>query len=366
MTEKSALRKEPRTNLFSTVLDAMNDGAMVVDDKMRVVITNRALRETLLLPPLKQGTPLQQLLPEAALHKAFQEVLAGDSARQVELVHRGLQDRIFDVLVAPLPDHEYWGHRALGVFHDVTERKALDRMLRDFIANASHELRTPTAAILGYAETLAEAPPKDPAKFRKFADTLYRHAQRLHKLLEELLDLSRLDAQTYTLHLEPLVVAPLLLDALEVQRQPAQDAGLSVKWTQPPDSLQVLADRGALEVVIGNLVQNAVKYTPAGGRIEVRARVQEVEWVRIEIIDSGIGISASDQLRVFERFYRVDKGRSRRMGGVGLGLSIVKQLVDTLGGRIELASTVGKGSTFAVILPRVKKAKLSASTKTVL
>ena len=346
-------RKDARHNLFSTMLDAMTDGVMVVDDKLRVVVTNRALREVLLLPPGSHGQPLGNVLHEPRLGQAFERVLGGGGPCNVEFEHRGLQNRVLDVLVVPLPDHVDYGHRALGVFRDVTERRELDRMLMDFIANASHELRTPTTAILGYAETLAETPPSDPETLHRFHQTVYRHAQRLSSLLGQLLDLTRLDANTYRMNLEAIDLRTVLQTAVEQQQEMARDAGLSVHLSAPAHLPAVWADRGAIEIVVGNLLQNAIKYTPpAGGRVEVRARVDGTARVRISVIDSGIGISAEDQRRVFERFYRVDRGRSRQMGGVGLGLSLVKTLVDHLGGKLELSSAVGKGSTFSVILPR--------------
>jgi two-component system phosphate regulon sensor histidine kinase PhoR len=346
--------QETKANLFSTVLDAMTDGVMVVDDKLRIVVTNRALRETVLLGPNSHGKPLGGAIAERRLHEAFRAVLDGGAPQSVEVEHRGLQDRLFDVLVVPLPDHEYWGHRALGVFRDVTEVREVERMLRDFIANASHELRTPAAALLGYAETLVDAPPKDPATLHKFHATLHRHAQRMSTLLGQLLDLNRLDAQTWHLNPVALDLGEVLAGVVEQQAEVAEQAGLSVRL-QVTVGLQALADRGALEIVVGNLLQNAIKYTPpGGGRIEVRARVEREGKVRISVIDSGIGIADPDQRRVFERFYRVDKGRSRRMGGVGLGLSIVQDLVGQMAGRIELSSNVGKGSTFSVVLPRAQ------------
>lgn len=345
--------REIKANLFSTVLDTMTDGVMVVDDKVRVVITNRALRETLLLAPSSHGKPLRDAISEPSLHAAFSAVLAGDGPRNVAYTHRGFHDRVLDVVVRPLPDHEYWGHRAIGVFRDVTERLEVERLLRDFIANASHELRTPVAAILGYAETLAETPPQDQETLQRFHTTLYRQAGRLSTLLGQLLDLNQLDAHTWHLHAEPLDLQTVLGAVVQQQAEAAEAAGLSIRLAVPA-GLQALADRAALAIVLGNLLQNAIKYTPpGGGRIEVRARAErDGRRVRIAVLDSGIGIAAEDQERVFERFYRVDQGRSRRTGGVGLGLSIVRDLVQQMGGRIELSSLVGKGSTFTLQLPR--------------
>lgn len=350
-------RPQAKANLFFAVLNTMTDGVMVVDDRLRVVVTNRALRELLLLPPSSEGQPLARVLPDGRLREALQKALDGEPARAVELEHRGLQRRTFDVLVTPLPDHEVWGHRALAVFRDVTERRALEQVLRDFIANASHELRTPVTAILGYAETLLDISPKDAKSLKRFTEPLYRHAQRLTTLVNRLLDLSRLDAQTWQLDLQAVEVAPLVQTVLDGLRELTADAGLSVTVHFARNLPLVLADPGALDIVLGNLLQNAIKYTPpGGGRIEVRAREIPAQGgqgagVAIAVIDSGIGISAEDQTRIFERFYRVDPGRSRRMGGVGLGLSLVRELVLAMGGRIELSSQVGQGSRFTVVLP---------------
>lgn len=354
-------RPQAKANLFFAVLNTMTDGVMVVDDRLRVVVTNRALRELLLLPPSSEGQQLSRVLPDARLREAFQKALDGEAARTIELDHRGLKRRTFDVLVTPLPDHEVWGHRALAVFRDVTERRALETVLRDFIANASHELRTPVTAILGYAETLVDTASLSPAPevkaLRKFIDPLYRHATRLTTLVMSLLDLSRLDAATWQLDLEPVDVEPLVQTVVDGLAEQAADAGLSVSVTMPRNLPSVLADPGALDIVLGNLVQNAIKYTPpGGGRVELKARLEAAHGkkpahVAIVVADSGIGISAEDQQRVFERFYRVDPGRSRRMGGVGLGLSLVRDLVLAMGGKIELTSQVGQGSRFTVVLP---------------
>ncbi len=344
----------PRANLFSTMIDAMGDGMMVVDDKLRVVVTNRSLRDTLVWASTSQGQPLVSLVDAPQWVDACATVLAGGEPRTLEVVHRGLRERLLEVRVVPLPDHEYWGHRVLCVVRDVTETRAVERMLMDFIANASHELRTPTAAILGWAETLVDAPPTNPEKLAQIHATLYRHASRLKILLGQLLDLSRLDQHQWHLQSSAIDVAALLHGLLEHYRDEANGAGLTLQTELEAHLPPALADRGALEIALGNLVQNAIKYSTCGGSVTVRARRSRepnTRTLRIEVVDCGIGIPPDDQQRVFERFYRVDKGRSRQVGGAGLGLSIVQSLVQQLGGRLELHSEIGQGSTFAVILP---------------
>lgn len=349
---------DQRANLFWTMLDALGDGVMVVDEKMRLVVTNRSLRDTLLLPPMSQGKSLSAMISEPRLIEAFAEVLRGEGPRSLDVEHRGLQTRLLEIRVVPLPDHDYWGHRALGVVRDVTERRDTERMLMDFIANASHELRTPTTAILGWAETLVDAPPADRSKLEQIHKTIHRHAQRLSTLLGQLLDLCRLDQQQWQLHLEPVDVADLLKILLENQAEAIHRSGLSVRVAQSGTAqLRVIADRAALDTALGNLLQNAIKYTPAGGRIEIRVQREPGQpraGVRISVTDSGIGIRPEEQTRVFERFYRVDKGRARQVGGAGLGLSIVRSLVERMDGRLELASQVAKGSTFSVVLPEAR------------
>ncbi len=344
----------PRANLFSTMIDAMGDGMMVVDHKLRVVVTNRSLRDTLVWATTSQGEPLVSLVDAPQWVDACATVLAGGEPRTLEVMHHGLRERLLEVRVVPLPDHEYWGHRVLCVVRDVTDTRAVERMLMDFIANASHELRTPTAAILGWAETLVDSPPSNPDKLAQIHATVYRHASRLKTLLGQLLDLSRLDQHQWHLQSSAVELSVLLHGLLDHYRDEAAKAGLTLLTELEPNLPLALADRGALEIALGNLVQNAIKYTPTGGTVTVRAGRSpppQTRTLRVEVVDSGIGIPPDDQLRVFERFYRVDKGRSRQVGGAGLGLSIVQSLVQQLGGRLELQSDVGKGSTFAVILP---------------
>jgi two-component system phosphate regulon sensor histidine kinase PhoR len=348
-----------RANLFSTMIDAMADGMMVVDDRLRVVVTNRSLRDVLLLTPASQGQPLAALIDEPRLVAAFAAVLDGQGASTVEFEHRGLQTRLLQVRVVPLPDHDYWGHRALGVVHDVTEHRQIEQMLRDFVANASHELRTPATAILGWSETLVDAPPTDPARLQHVHRTIHRHAERLSVLLGQLLDLHRMDGAQWRLQRSEVAVVGLLQELGEQYAEAIQQAGLSLRIDAPEDLPPLHSDRHALQTILGNLLQNAIKYTPTGGRVALQAQRELADGqacLRLSVVDSGIGLASEDQGRVFERFYRVDKGRTRQVGGAGLGLSIVQALVQQLGGRLQLDSQVGKGSTFSVWLPLQQRA----------
>ncbi len=348
------LPQQVKANLFGAVLDAMTDGVMVVDDRMRLVVSNRVLRDTLVLPPNCHGQALVTLVDHPALLQAFADVLAGAGPRQVEVNHKAFVARVLDVAVVPLPDHDYWGHRALGVVRDVTERRQTERTQLEFIANASHELRTPVASILGWAETLAEAPPRDPGKLAAAHQTIYRHAQRLRTLLDQLLDVSQLDGERWDLATDAVDLSAVCHAQCLAQREAAEAAGLSVTVSVPETLPPVRCDRQGLDLVVGNLLQNAIKYTPTGGRVELRAESLAqpgTRCVRLAVADSGIGIAEEHQSRIFERFYRVDKGRARHVGGAGLGLAIVAGLVRRMGGTLQLHSAVGKGSTFLVVLP---------------
>jgi two-component system phosphate regulon sensor histidine kinase PhoR len=223
-------------------------------------------------------------------------------------------------------------------------------MRRDFVANVSHELKTPLTAIRGYAETLTDAPPGDPIQAKAFLETIHRNAERLSLLVEDLLELSRIEGGQLELHLGPVslrgVVERLLPSVEPVARRRRVTLTIAIAEAFPP----VRADASALETVLGNLVENAVKYVPEEGRVEVRARETD-GMARIEVADSGPGITAEHLPRIFERFYRVDPSRSREMGGTGLGLAIVKHLSQALGGQAGVESEPGRGSVFYILLP---------------
>jgi two-component system phosphate regulon sensor histidine kinase PhoR len=253
--------------------------------------------------------------------------------------------RVLQLHAAPLA-----GGATVVVLLDVTEARSLERMRREFVANASHELRTPVAAIQAVAETLAGSPTMSPADRARFERILLSHAQRLSRLVSDLLDLSRAEAAAPRPELRPIRLAAPLASAIAAVRERAEAKQLRIEERLPPELPPVDADDSALEQVLVNLLDNAVKYTPAGGRVQVRA-APEHSRVRIEVEDNGVGIPAEHLPRIFERFYLVDPARSRELGGTGLGLAIVKHLVQAQGGEVGVSSTVGTGSTFWVTLP---------------
>jgi two-component system phosphate regulon sensor histidine kinase PhoR len=224
-------------------------------------------------------------------------------------------------------------------------------MRRDFVANVSHELRTPVASIRSAAETLHAAAGRDPEAAARFGEIIERNAERLHRLIEDLLDLSRIESREFQPRLEPLDLEAVADQLLTLFRERAEAKRLRIVRELPAGLPPARADRRALEQVLSNLVDNAVKYCPEGAAITLRAAAAEGK-LRVELADTGPGIEAQHLPRLFERFYRVDTGRSRELGGTGLGLSIVKHLVEAMGGAVGVDSTPGRGCTFWFTLPR--------------
>jgi two-component system phosphate regulon sensor histidine kinase PhoR len=259
----------------------------------------------------------------------------------------GANDRKIVMHAAAYPSAE---HRAgtVAVFHDVTELQRLEQVRRDFIANASHELRTPLTSIRGFADTLLSKDTTEEER-RTYLQVILRNSQRLTNLMEDLLELSRIESRKVPMRpteVDVIRTGRILVADLEPRLREAR-LRIEVRATGPGGAW---ADRRAVEQVIANLLDNAVKYTNPGGRIELSI-AGEGEVVRVSVADTGIGIPEEDRGRIFERFYRVDKARSRALGGTGLGLSIVKHLVQAMGGDIWVESQVGKGTRFTFTLP---------------
>jgi len=333
---------------LQAVLAGMVEGVLVVNAQGRLVLANPRLREMFAVWGEVAGrTPL-----EVIRHAGVDDALRA-AAATTELVAREIQvgmgegGRSILVHAAAYPP----GASRLGtvaVFHDVTELRRLESMRRDFVANVSHELKTPLTAIRGFAETLvsADVPPED---VEKYLSVILRHAERLSNLIEDLLELSRIESRKQPLRVGPVDVARVAASIMAGMEPQLRARDLDVELV-PGDAPAALADRGAVEQILTNLLDNAAKYTNPGGHVEVRVG-SEGHAVRIDVRDDGVGIPKQDLPRIFERFYRVEKARSRDLGGTGLGLAIVKHLVQAMDGEIHVASEVGRGSTFTILLP---------------
>jgi two-component system phosphate regulon sensor histidine kinase PhoR len=236
-----------------------------------------------------------------------------------------------------------------AVFHDVTELRRLENVRKDFVANVSHELRTPITAVRGYAETLQSGALRDPNVAPKMVEIIHRQSERLSELVEDLLELSRLESREVKLTFSSVSLAVAASRAAEAVKPKAVGKAIHLELHVPPE-LAARGDERAVEQVLLNLLDNAVKYTPAGGRVDVHGGLEDGRCV-VRVKDTGLGIEPRHLSRIFERFYRVDKGRSREMGGTGLGLSIVKHLMGAMEGEVKVESQPNVGSVFAIFLP---------------
>jgi len=332
-------------NRLRTMLDSMVEAVFVTDALGRIVLTNTALDGISVGDAL--GKAPSEVLRSQALHEAVRSARHGEAV-SVDLVFGGNgETRSYTAVVAPLPGKT----GVVGVLHDVTKQKLADRVRRDFVANASHELRTPLTAIRGFAETLKAGALHDPDSADRFVDVILRHTLRLQALVNDLVALSRAESPEQEYELAPTDLGEAVRDVVQGLEAQARQRGIVLSLESIDQLPLVVANHRALDQVLVNLVDNAIKYTPDGERIAIRGGF-DAEWVALEVENTGPGIPANQLGRIFERFYRVDAGRSREMGGTGLGLSIVRHLVGRMGGTIEAASEPGKWTRFRLRLGR--------------
>jgi two-component system phosphate regulon sensor histidine kinase PhoR len=346
MTRAATTAREER-DLMHAILEGMQDGIMLLDTEDKIALVNPSIRHTLLLPAEVVGrTPL-----EAIRHADLMELVVRARKRQDaiagEIDVAGLLPRRLLVSIAPLSARVGW---LLLVFHDVTQIRRLESLRREFVANVSHELRTPVSAVRSAAETLAGGALEDPAAARMFVDIIDRNGARLGQLIEDLLDLSRIESRELKLNLEPLALPELAEQSAALLREKAGRKKHQIYVRVPAELPRARGDRRAVEQALTNLIDNAIKYCPEGARITVRGQVVD-DMVEVAVEDTGPGVEERHLPRLFERFYRVDPGRSRDMGGTGLGLSIVKHVVESMGGEVGVRSEFGLGSTFWFTLP---------------
>jgi two-component system phosphate regulon sensor histidine kinase PhoR len=302
-------------------------------------------------PHAAVGRPIQEVVRNADLERVLTAVLEGKAPVEGEVTLRLEADRFFQVRGAPLRDADGREIGALVVLHDVTRLARLETMRRDFVANVSHELKTPITSIQGFIETLREGAVNDPAKAAQFLEILARQADRLNALIEDLLSLSRIERESEARRIErQRTNLRDVIEAAAADCSPrANERGITVR-IGAPDALWADVDARMIEQAVANLLDNAIKFSPPGSAVEVEAETDGKEC-RIRVRDRGCGIAPEHLDRIFERFYRVDKGRSRDLGGTGLGLAIVKHIAQAHGGRVSVESVPGQGSTFTLHLP---------------
>lgn len=336
------------------ILAGMLEGVLLLDPEGHVGLINPALRDMLLLPGEAVGKSLKEVIRQPELVEFLDQARSGQGSITREIELSALKARRVQVQAAPLESDQ---GGLFAVFVDVTEIRRLETMRRDFVANVSHELRTPITAIRSASETLSYAVENDPGAAQQFLQIIDRNAFRLHELVEDLLDLSRIESKELRLTFETANVDSVFQQVLGLFRERAGKRRIQLMTPPHPELPEVWVDRRAVEQVISNLVDNAVKYAGLGAVVQLGAEVRG-DTVRISVADNGAGIDQKHLPRLFERFYRVDNGRSRDLGGTGLGLSIVRHLVESMGGKVEVASQLGAGTTFSFTVRRADREPL--------
>ena len=342
---------------LNSILYCMIEGLLVVDRRGKLLLVNEQAKNIFHIPPemVREGVSLVELSRHPAMRQIVDEVMefnfANDRyAKEIELD----QGRWFKVSGTNLRDTQQSTVGFILVFHDITELKRLETVRADFVANVSHELRTPLTAIRGYIETLIHTPPSDPADTQQFLGIIERHSERLSRLTEDLLTLSDLELGNTRLTQAPIEPRVLLHRVLEVFWDKAKKSNIDLRPIIEPDLPAILGDSDRLQQLLINLIDNSVKYTPKGGSVSVAARSAangDPAAIELAVTDTGVGISERDLPRLTERFYRVDKARSRELGGTGLGLAIVKHIVQLHKGDLRIESIVNHGTTVTVRLP---------------
>jgi two-component system phosphate regulon sensor histidine kinase PhoR len=355
--ETRMARLEQDRQQLRAVLSGMAEGVIAIDARRRLLFANASADELFGLDGTAVGRLVPELIRSPQVQGAVEATLASHEPYMGEIVLTSrevslrVQARVLAVHGTPLPGSPPPG--AVLVFHDVTELRRLERMRQDFVANVSHELKTPLASIKAYTETLLDWALNDEKVNARFLKRIEEQADRLNQLILDLLSLARLESGQEIFEHKPLALAPVVGSCVESQRGRAESRNLALNLDLGPldESTLIMADEEAIRQILDNLIDNAIKYTPEGGSVGVTCRF-EGDAVALEVADTGIGIPRDDLPRVFERFYRVDKARSRELGGTGLGLSIVKHLVQSIGGQIAVNSRVDVGTRFTVQLPR--------------
>jgi two-component system, OmpR family, phosphate regulon sensor histidine kinase PhoR len=341
-----ALASKDKAHLL-TILSSMSDGLVAIDSQQRVTLVNQAALD-FLGSGLDQATgkPLYESISVPALLEVVHEVMLTGQQKTVQA--GPVQGKYLEITLCRLPADRAGG--MVIVIHDITESHRYEDLRKEFVANVSHELRTPLTMIKGFVETLRDGAIDDRPRALEYLATVERHSDQLANLVNDLLDLSRLDSGADIVASAPVYIDAVLRRVEEITRTAADKKRHALSFNAVPGLPAVLGNSDYLQRALANLVENAIKYTKDGGEISVSA-AQHNGQIAVEVRDTGIGIPPEDLSRIFERFYRVDRSRSREMGGTGLGLSIVKHIVQNHGGSVDVASTIGEGSTFTIRLP---------------
>jgi len=349
--------QQNETQLYS-VLDNMTSGVVMIDPAGRMMLLNRRAEEVLGFEHREMvGRPYSEAKQQYELSQIIQQGLEKQEAVHEEITFYFPEERLLELNLVPVyqSDDSFGG--LLLVLHDVSAIRRLERMRSEFVANVSHELKTPITAIKGFAETLLGGAVDDPVMSKQFMQIIYDESERLNRLIGDILELSKIESRRVPLQFSPIDLASFMERSMTILESEAARKSITMTLDNAL-GIYLEADEDRLRQVVANLLQNGISYTPEGGKVSVRTSLVQgeggSEMVQIRIVDTGIGIPRKDLPRIFERFYRVDKARSRVSGGTGLGLSIVKHLVELHHGSITVDSTVGVGTAFTIELPVIQ------------
>lgn len=332
-----------------TLFNSMVEGVVLLDRTGRIQLVNQSLEKQFDLTVDVRGQTLIEAFRRPELAQLLTRLEPERKMLSCELEVGGSEARYFEVSAATVFDREGRAQGTIFVFHDLTRIRQLENTRREFVANVSHELRTPLSLIKGYVETLMDGAITDPELSTKFLQTIDRHSNRLTNLIEDLLTISRLESGQITLQMKAIPLRPFASSLIAELQTRAKERGTTLV-NEIPDQLTGRADPDRLEQVFVNLVENAIKYGRAKGRVTVKGRTVNGH-VEMCVADDGPGIPSEARERIFERFYRIDKARSREAGGTGLGLAIVKHIVQSHGGKVWVESGPGQGAHFYFTLP---------------
>jgi two-component system, OmpR family, phosphate regulon sensor histidine kinase PhoR len=335
------------------IATAMQDALLVVDADHRVRLANRAFCELFNLPEAIPAIPVLEVVRDATIERVISDTLRSGEPQRIEFALSETRQKPprflqLSAVATKIASGQVTG--AVVLLHDITQLKQADEIRRDFVANVSHELRTPLSILRGYIETLLEDPELSPTELNRILEVMKKHSDRLAALTDDLLTLARLESAQPNLQIADVRLSELFAGIVRDWGNKFAEKQLSFDVAVDPDVPMIRADATRLQEVLYNLLDNALKYSSPNGRIRLQASRRD-DHVVLGVSDTGVGISQADLPRIFERFYRADKARSRELGGTGLGLSIVKHIAELHGGRAEAESTIGKGTTIRVVLP---------------
>lgn len=356
---RSAILQEAESQQLElrTILDHASEGIIAISSSGRILLMNGAARVMFHAPPDATGRLFVEVSRNAKVQEFVETILESYETKQADIVIDEEDLTTFRFRGSRVPDAGGREERILLIASDISDLRRLERMRIDFVANASHEIKTPLSAILGYAETLHDDTDLDLETRQKFLETIVRNSRRLEELVRDMLHLARLDSTGGAFRFDAIQILEICENALDAHREEAKKKGIELSMRQTIGDLTITAERELLYQCISNLISNGVKYTQSGGRVSVDVNAND-RGVVVEVTDTGAGIAPEHLARIFERFYRADPARSRAAGGTGLGLAIVKHAVLLHGGKVDVDSELGRGSKFTVFIPYRDGARL--------